>query len=188
MNDLVATALGQHRDINKHLEDSLLKDLDHSEVAYRYHQGAGRAALRRNGEDGRPQKTSVYCFLQDHQREVLLPLLRQVLPGMQTPAKPLSKVYGKTTRGQEVQDAIRLELDRRGRWAYVPDSPLKSVSLKSFKASVLNGKSVEKRYFADQLDSVLREFPGIVKQGRSLVYLPAESFGFAVADDSSKAA
>ena len=28
MNDLVATALGQHRDINKHLEDILLKDLD----------------------------------------------------------------------------------------------------------------------------------------------------------------
>ena len=110
MNDLVATALGQHRDINKHLEDSLLKDLDHSEVAYRYHQGAGRGALRKNGPDGRPQKTSVYCFLQDHQRGVLMPLFRQVLPGMQTPAKRLSKAYGKTTKGHEVQDAIRVEL------------------------------------------------------------------------------
>jgi hypothetical protein len=75
----------------------------------------------------------------------------------------------RTTKGQQIEDAIRMELDRSGKWAYVPDTALKSVSLKSFKATVLKGQSVQKQYFADQLEIVLKEFPAIRKRGRSLV-------------------
>jgi hypothetical protein len=92
---------------------------------------------------------------------------------MQTPAKRLGKVYGKTTKGQEVQDAIRQELVQRGKWAIVPDTPTKAISRRSFKAIVLKGKSVEKNYYTKQLDVVLREFPDVLPVKDRLVYRPA---------------
>lgn len=173
-NDLVAMALGQERDINRHLEDELLKDLNLTEVAYRYHQGAGRGSMRRNGPDGKPQKMSIYCFLTDKQKEEIVPHLLQVLPGMQVAKARVAKRHQKTSQNDWVKEAIREALKGLVNQApvYNGDQSTKWESVRSFKVRVLQEKTLQSAIFSRLLSEVLPEFPQVSKQGRSLVYEP----------------
>lgn len=107
---LIAVALGQVRDIQRHLEDQLVQDLYDSEAAYRLHQGLGRGSCRRLGQDGRPQEMQGYLFLTDKQWNRIGPLLKKVLPGVKTPEKTLSKQQQHEYKINRVTEALTTEV------------------------------------------------------------------------------
>ena len=172
LNDLIARALGQIRDIYRHIKDETVRELNLSEAAYRFHQGMGRGSMRKNGPDGRPQTMSAYCFLTDEQREALVPMIKRVLPGLNIPEKRLAKKYQRVTKAEPMKDAIRTALRK---WIsgstlpYKQGAPTKLVSIRAFKVSVKTEETVDKYYFTDLLNEVLKEFPTVSKQGRSLI-------------------
>lgn len=172
LNNVIATALGQMRDIYRHIQDETVTELNFSEAAYRFHQGMGRGSMRKNGPDGRPQEMSAYCFLTDEQRAALVPMVKRVLPGLNTPEKRLTKQYQRVTKAEPIKEEIRArlaELVKRTTLPYKQGTPPKSVSMRVFKASIKTEEKVDKQYFADLLDEVLKEFPTVSKQGRSLI-------------------
>lgn len=173
LNDLIARALGQMRDIYRHITDETLRELNLSEAAYRFHQGMGRGAMRKNGPDGRPQEMSAYCFLTDQQREALVPMIKRVLPGLNIPEKRLAKKYQRMTKAEPIKQAIREALSKlinRATLPYKQGIPTKLVSTRCFKAGLNIVGKVDQDYFTDLLDEVLKEFPTVSKQGRSLVF------------------
>jgi hypothetical protein len=173
LHDLIAKALGQMRDIYRHLHDETVTELNLSEAAYRFHQGMGRGSMRKNGPDGRPQKMSAYCFLTDEQRAALVPMLKRVLPGLHTPEQRLAKKYQRVTKAEPIKQAIREALStlvNRATLPYKQSTPTKLVSIRCFKAGLNIEEKVDQDYFTDLLDEVLKEFPTVSKQGRSLVY------------------
>ncbi|MBX3301592.1 MAG: hypothetical protein KF693_05190 [Nitrospira sp.] len=164
---LVANVLGQKRDIKIHIPDQQLHDIEVAEVAYRFHQGAGRGCMRQNGPDGRPQPMSVYCFLTDEQRAELLPLLAKVLPGMKTPEKRLTKGH-QTTAKQDTVEAYIQERLAACSSHMTKTSGLFQMSTKALKRDLPIPVSIDT--FTRALNNLLKKSPGWSKVSRSLVY------------------
>lgn len=168
---LVGQMLGQKRSMTIHLDDTLIEDVEASEVAYRFHQGAGRGSMRVNMPDGRPSRMTAYSFLTDTQRAKLMPLLRKVMPGMVTPELPLRKSEQTTKKCEALESWLIQKL--AGISSHRPETP------DSFRTSITTLKrdwkaanvlKCNKETFTKALESVLKRSEGWSRQGRSLVY------------------
>lgn len=176
INSVIATMLGQKRDMNVHFEDSLIRDVELSEVAYRFHQGAGRGSMRVNGPDGRPTPMTVYSFLTDDQKVALMPFLQKVMPGMQTPDRRLQKHHQINPKQELLEHWLRQELKQ----AANPSHSLRHAA--SFRLSITAIKRGWKGSpsfvplsidtFTRALEKVLTGSSQWSKKGRSLVYRP----------------
>lgn len=166
LTDLIAIALGQVRDIKRHLADTLVQDVYNSEAAYRLHQAMGRGCCREIGADGRPKEMKAYMFLTDEQWNKIGPMLKLVLPGVQTPERRLRKVSQREFKSHELRDRLREQLRNLiSRQAVSPIYRSRHtasflISVQKLKRVVLQGVSYEKSHFPRVLDSVLPEFPG----------------------------
>lgn len=162
---LIAVALGQLRDIHRHLEDQLVSDLYDSEAAYRLHQGLGRGTCRRVGHDGRPQKMQGYLFLTNQQWNRVGPLLKRVLPGVQTPGKTLPKQEQRESKIHRVTEALTTEVRKAYKeGAYSADMGVRLSSLR--QALELPARS---DVFTRAVNSFLKQNPDWVRRGKSLV-------------------
>ncbi len=162
---LIAVALGQVRDIQRHLEDQLVQDLYDSEAAYRLHQGLGRGSCRRLGQDGRPQKMQGYLFLTDKQWNRIGPLLKKVLPGVKTPEKTLSKQEQRESKINRVTQALTTEVRKVYKeGAYSADIGVRLSSLR--QALELPPRS---DVFTRAVNRFLEQNPDWVRRGRRLI-------------------
>lgn len=185
---LIAVALGQLRDINRHLEDQLIADLYDSEAAYQLHQGLGRGTCRRVGHDGRPQKMQGYLFLTDKQWNRVGPLLKRVLPGVQTPGKTLPKQEQRETKINRVTEALTAEVRKAYKeGAYSADIGVRLSSLR--QALELPARS---DVFTRAVNKFLKQNPEWVRQGKSLIKVetgksPSPKQGWAVSSKRNAA-
>jgi hypothetical protein len=168
---MIATALGQLRNIHRHLEDQLVKDLYDSEAAYRLHQGLGRGACRRLGQDGRPQEMRGYLFLTDKQWNCIGPLLKKVLPGVRTPEQTLPKQEQRESKINRVTQALTAEVRKVYKeGAYSADIGIRLSSLRQ-----VLGLPARSDVFTRAVNNFLRENPSWKRQGKSLVLVGAEA-------------
>jgi hypothetical protein len=176
LNDLIARALGQMRDIYRHIQDETVTELNLSEAAYRFHQGMGRGSMRKNGPDGRPQKMSAYCFLTDQQREALVPMIKQVLPGLNTPEKRLQKRHQTTSKDDSLREAL-LQWFKGKEGAsltyMVGNAPCFSIQGLKVELRLTESDGVQKHTFARALNRILASRSSWTRQGRSLVFNPS---------------
>lgn len=162
---MIAAALGQLRNIHRHLEDQLVKDLYDSEAAYRLHQGIGRGACRRLGHDGRPQEMQGYLFLTDKQWNSIGPLLKRVLPGVRTPEKTLPKQEQRESKINRVTEALTAEVRKAYKErAYSADIGIRLSSLR--QALELPART---DVFTRAVNNFLRQNPSWKRQGRNLI-------------------
>jgi hypothetical protein len=162
---MIATALGQLRNIHRHLEDQLVKNLYDSEAAYRLHQGLGRGTCRRLGYDGRPQKMQGYLFLTDKQWNCIGPLLKKVFPGVRTPGQTLPKQEQRESKINRVTQALTAEVRKVYKeGAYSADIGVKLSSLR--QALELPARS---DVFTRAVNKFLTQNQEWTRQGRSLV-------------------
>lgn len=167
---MIATALGQLRNIHRHLEDQLVKDLYDSEAAYRLHQGLGRGTCRRLGQDGRPQEMQGYLFLTDKQWNCIGPLLKKVLPGVRTPEQTLPKQEQRESKINRVTKALTVEVRKVYKeGAYSADIRVRLSPLR--QALELPPSS---DVFTRAVNNFLSQNPSWKRQGRSLVLVESQ--------------